>query len=70
MGTGADAADILPVGGTDGHVLTVNSGATLGVEWAAIPDQGGIAKSLIDAKGDLIVAQCRQHGCAAGGGNE
>ena len=28
----------------------------MGVEWAAIPDQGGIAKSLLDAKGDLIVA--------------
>jgi hypothetical protein len=35
VASGADAVARLAVGGTDGHVLTVNSGATNGVEWAA-----------------------------------
>lgn len=35
VGSAADTAARLAVGGTNGHVLTVNSGATNGIEWAA-----------------------------------
>lgn len=45
----------LAVGGTAGHVLTVDSGETTGLKWAAVSGSG-IAESLLDAKGDLIVA--------------
>ena len=36
VGSAADTVARLAVGGTNGHVLTVNSGATNGVEWAAV----------------------------------
>ena len=35
VASAADTAARLAVGGTNGHVLTVNSGATNGIEWAA-----------------------------------
>lgn len=39
--------------GSNGQVLTADSGETAGVKWAAAP---GIAATLFDAKGDLIAA--------------
>jgi hypothetical protein len=41
VASAADTAARLAVGGTNGHVLTVNSGATNGIEWAA-PSSGGM----------------------------
>jgi hypothetical protein len=36
VASAADTAARLAVGGTNGHVLTVNSGATNGIQWAAV----------------------------------
>lgn len=44
------------VGGTNGHVLTVDSGEAAGVKWAAAAAAGDVATDAIwDAKGDLAV---------------
>ncbi len=57
-GTGSAAMDNVPVG-SDGKVLTADSGASTGVSWQT-PSAGSetdplsIHNSLIDAKGDLI----------------
>lgn len=41
--------------GADGQVLTADAAAPLGVKWAAAPGaSGGIAATIIDAKGDII----------------
>jgi len=42
IASAADTVARLPVGVTNGHVLTVNSGATYGAEWAALPPAGGM----------------------------
>lgn len=44
----------LPVGASDGHILTVDAAEATGMKWAAAP-ASGIPATLIDAKGDLIV---------------
>lgn len=54
IGTAADTPGRLAVG-TNGQVLSANSATTSGLEWVTLDDTTKIAKSLVDAKGDLIV---------------
>ena len=42
VGTAANAAARLAVGGTNGHVLTVDSGEATGLKWAAVAASGGL----------------------------
>ncbi len=48
VASAADTAVRLAVGGTNGHILTVNSGATNGIEWAA-PASGGKVLQVVAA---------------------
>jgi hypothetical protein len=51
VGTGADAAARLAVGGTNGHLLTVASGEATGLKYALDP-----VFDLVTTKGDIVVA--------------
>jgi hypothetical protein len=52
--TAADTVARLAVG-TNGQVLKANSATSTGLEWAA-ESSGGIAATIVDAKGDIIAA--------------
>jgi hypothetical protein len=55
-GTDADQVDRLPVG-DNGQVLTADSAAATGLSWQTPGEAGGgIPETIVDAKGDLIVA--------------
>jgi hypothetical protein len=49
VASAADTAARLAVGGTNGHVLTVNSSATNGIEWAAPAGGGGKVLQVVQA---------------------
>lgn len=53
-GTAADTIGRLPVG-TNGQVLVADSSTTTGLAWSSEADPTAITKSIIDAKGDMIV---------------
>ena len=53
VASGADALTRLPVGG-DAQYLTADSGTATGLRWRALT--GTINASVVDAKGDLLVA--------------
>jgi hypothetical protein len=55
VASAADTFTRLPVGGTAGHALVIDSTEATGVKWAAVTAGGAILESLIDAKGDLVV---------------
>lgn len=54
VATGPDTLVRLPVG-TNNQVLVADSSATEGVKWSSETDPNSINKSIIDAKGDLVV---------------
>lgn len=54
VGSANDTAARLPVG-SNGQMLEADSTQTLGVKWSTVAG-GGILASILDAKGDLIVA--------------
>ena len=53
-GTGPDTLTRLPVG-LDGQVLVADSSTGTGLIWSSETDPNSINKSIIDAKGDLVV---------------
>ena len=54
VATGPDTLVRLPVG-TNNQVLVADSSTTEGVKWSSETDPNSINKSIIDAKGDLVV---------------
>lgn len=55
IGSGSFTWSKIPVSGVDGRVLTEDSSQATGVAWAAAGGSG-IPETLLDVKGDLIVA--------------
>ena len=53
--TGANTPAAVTAGTTDGHILTWDNAVATKMKWAAAP-ASGIPATLLDAKGDLIVA--------------
>jgi hypothetical protein len=48
VGTGADTFSRLAVGGTNGHILTVDSGEATGLKWAAAAGGGGKVLQVVE----------------------
>ena len=53
--TAASTPAVVTAGTTDGHILTWDSAVSTKMKWAA-PPASGIPATLLDAKGDLIIA--------------
>ena len=56
LGNSIDASFVDLKGGTTGQVLSKNSNTDLDFTWVAQDDSNAIQNSIVDAKGDLIVA--------------
>ncbi len=70
VGTAANAAAVLSVG-TDGYVLTADSGEALGVKWAAAAGGGAVATDTIwDAKGDIAIGTAANAAAVLGVGTD
>lgn len=54
LSASANDTPLILSAGTNGHVLTLDSAEATGLKWAA--SSGGIAATIVDAKGDIIAA--------------